>query len=406
VPVLRFQDLNKKMSDIDELDQSTKIKQSSQDSEFGLLKKQLIKKLSIKHAERKLIVSSIPLDTSDQEIYTLFHTALKSLRPGSDPISSCTISDDKTHATLEFKSKEDREDCLLLDGIELRNRRLKISKHMSYMHQRILEMKKELREKERREKETEIILSTNIFPNHDNRIFMGNLPVNMPEEDVRRMVESFGRLKSFSLVKSSAAGVQSRGFCFFEYWDPKVTDRAIEQLNLLEIGDKRVKVQRANQGKSNVPALPAPQKSHGKKFSEPLFRGGPSGILASLDTLQLQQIQAALSVPVHALTPSRCIMLLNIASAQDLVDDGDYDEIYTDIWQECNRYGAVESLIIPRPDLNTYEVGHNVGKIYVKYFDVTSAKKAKYNIAGKTFNKRTVVVSFYPELWFNNGDLI
>ena len=58
------------MSDIDEPDQSSKIKSSSQDAEFGLLKKQLIRKLSIKHAERKLIVSSIPLDTSEQEIYT------------------------------------------------------------------------------------------------------------------------------------------------------------------------------------------------------------------------------------------------------------------------------------------------------------------------------------------------
>lgn len=78
-------------------------------------------------------------------------------------------------------------------------------------------MKKEIRDKERREKETKAILNCNIFPNHDNRIFMGNLPTNMPEEDIRRMIESFGRLKSFSLVKSSKTAGHSRGFCFFEY---------------------------------------------------------------------------------------------------------------------------------------------------------------------------------------------
>ena len=35
-----------------------------------------------------------------------------------------------------------------------------------------------------------------------------------------------------------------------------------------------------------------------------------------------------------------------------------------------------------------------------KFLELVSAKKAKYSLNGKTFNNRTVIISFYPEQWF------
>mmetsp|Transcript_8305 Transcript_8305/g.16381 ORF Transcript_8305/g.16381 Transcript_8305/m.16381 type:complete len:275 (-) Transcript_8305:659-1483(-) len=271
---------------------------------------------------------------------------------------------------------------------------------MAYLHDRIVEMKKSIRDKERKDRETAAIFATNIFPNHDNRVFMGSLPTNMPEEDIRAMVESFGRLKSFSLVRS---GGSSRGFCFFEYWDGRVTDKAIEQLNNLEVGDKRLKVQRATPNpQSALPALPASGGGK-KKFSEPLFKGAPSGLLSSLDALQLQLVQTWLAVPVHALTPSRCILLVNMLTPQDLFEEDDFQDIHTDIWQECQVFGAVEEVVIPRPDPISMDVFPNVGKVYVKFFDFVAAKRARRTLSGRTFSNRTVCVSFYPEADFNNG---
>lgn len=384
-----------------------KKKSQTQDPEFGLKKKELIKSLRIKHSKRKLIVSSIPLDTTEEELLCLFNTALQAFHPSEEsPVTSCSISEDKTHAVLEFKDKQHIKTCLNLDGTELRSRALRVQKHKSYLSHRLAEMKKEIREKEKRERETEAIMSCNIFPTQENRVFMGNLPTSLPEEEIRKMLESFGRLKSFSLVKTTAVGGSSRGFCFFEYWDSKVTDKAIEQLNQLEIGDKRIKVQRASQSKSSMPALPGAKGSHKKRFSEPLFKNGPSGSLSELQPHQLQAVQAALAVPVHAYTPSRCLLVLNIVVAQDLVDELEYQEIYEDIWQEACRHGAVETISIPRPSLETYEVPPNVGKVYIKFSEVLSAKKMKYYASGKTFNRRTAVISFYPEKWFNLGEFV
>lgn len=375
-------------------------KSKTQDPEYGLMKRELLRKLKLKHSKRKLIVSSIPLDSNSEEILLLFNTTLVTLNPGPFPIVSCIISEDNSYAILEFKTKQDLNNCVLLDGIELRGRKLKVQKHKAYISARVAEMKKDIREKEKRDRETEEIFNFSIFPAHDNRVFMGNLPTNLPEEDVRRIVESFGHLKNFSLVKTSAVGGSSRGFCFFEYWDGRITDKAIEQLNQIEIGDKVIKVQRATQGKPALPMLTGPIGHKKTKFSEGIFRNGPSGMLAELTPTQLQQVQIAFAVPMHALAPSRCLSIVNLFSAQDLVDDLEFQDFYADLWQEFQKHGIVENVCILRPDLNTLEVPINVGKVYVKFVELVGAKKAKYYLNGRTFNNRTVVISFYPEQWF------
>ena len=39
--------------------------------------------------------------------------------------------------------------------------------------------------------------------NEDRRLFMGGIPFQMQEEEVRKMCESFGKLKSFNLIKDN-----------------------------------------------------------------------------------------------------------------------------------------------------------------------------------------------------------
>ena len=89
---------------------------------------------------------------------------------------------------------------------------------------------------------------------------------------------------------------------------------------------------------------------------------------------------------------------------QDLVDAAEFHDAYNDIWQECQKHGLVENITICRPDLDTMEIPVNVGKVYVKFFDLTAAKKAKYFLNGRTFNNRTVVISFYPEQWYSSSE--
>jgi len=42
----------------------------------------------------------------------------------------------------------------------------------------------------------------------------------------------------------------------------------------------------------------------------------------------------------------------------------------------------------------------------VKFYYQIPAKKAKFNLAGRTYNKRTVITAFYPEEQFDYKDYL
>lgn len=71
------------------------------------------------------------------------------------------------------------------------------------------------------------------------------MPVYFTDAEVRKICETFGRLKYFNLVKENNV---SKGYCFYEYDDPANSQKAIDSLNNLPVADKRLKCQRATIG--------------------------------------------------------------------------------------------------------------------------------------------------------------
>ncbi len=65
------------------------------------------------------------------------------------------------------------------------------------------------------------------------------------------------------------------------------------------------------------------------------------------------------------------------------------------------QFGTVLNVEIPRPDKSTCIAGPAVGKIFVKFSTIPSAKKARYILSGRKYNRRTIVCSFYPENYFD-----
>lgn len=86
-----------------------------------------------------------------------------------------------------------------------------------------------------------------------DKIYMGGFPTYLKEEQVRAIAETYGELKFFSLVKDSSDpnNIVSKGYCFFQFRNNKNTDKAIKGLNGLEVGDRKLKVQRASVGQAS-----------------------------------------------------------------------------------------------------------------------------------------------------------
>lgn len=82
---------------------------------------------------------------------------------------------------------------------------------------------------------------------------MGGLPNYLNDDQVKELLTSFGQLRAFNLVKDSATGL-SKGYAFCEYVDGSITDQAIAGLNGMQLGDKKLVVQRASVGAKNTAA--------------------------------------------------------------------------------------------------------------------------------------------------------
>jgi splicing factor U2AF subunit len=105
-------------------------------------------------------------------------------------------------------------------------------------------------------------------------------------------------------------------------------------------------------------------------------------------------------IPLFAMTPSRVVQFMNMISVEDLNEEEEIFKVKDDLLTECKNYGEIISIEIPRPD----DVGiasFGVGKIFVKFNHIIAAKQARYKLSGRKYNGRTVVVSFYPEHYFD-----
>nr|KAJ0189584.1 hypothetical protein LSAT_V11C800408030 [Lactuca sativa] len=77
-----------------------------------------------------------------------------------------------------------------------------------------------------------------------DRIFVGGLPYYFTEVQIRELLESFGPLCGFDLVKDRDTG-NSKGYGLCVYEDQAATDVACAALNGLKMGDKTLTVRRA-----------------------------------------------------------------------------------------------------------------------------------------------------------------
>lgn len=78
---------------------------------------------------------------------------------------------------------------------------------------------------------------------------MQNIPTNLTDLEIRDMLSTFGKVKNLRVLKDTRG--HSKGYCFFEFEerDHTLVDVAIESLNQVDLGSKKLKVRRAVDGK-------------------------------------------------------------------------------------------------------------------------------------------------------------
>lgn len=168
-------------------------------------------------------------------------------------------------------------------------------------------------------------------------------------------------------MKDSATGL-SKGYAFCEYVDPNITDQACAGLNGMQLGDKKLIVQRASVGAKNAQ------------------NQNQAPVQIQIPGLNVAEVQS--SGP-----PTEVLSLMNMVTPEELEDEEEYEDITEDVKEECGKYGIVKSIEIPRPIKGVEVPG--VGKIFVEFNSIIDCRKAQQALTGRKFANRVVVTSFF-----------
>lgn len=98
------------------------------------------------------------------------------------------------------------------------------------------------------------------------------------------------------------------------------------------------------------------------------------------------------------LLPSPVLRLLNLIDDSHLHNEEEYEDILEDMKEECQKYGSVVSLLIPKENPGK-------GQVFVEYANANDSKEAQRLLTGRTFDGKLVVATFYPLSAYKRGYL-
>ena len=155
---------------------------------------------------------------------------------------------------------------------------------------------------------------------------MGGIPPEMSQQEVKALLEKFGQLKTYNLVRDQTDPSKNRGFCFFEYIDDRATERAIKGLNSQAIGEHRLKVSKASVNMTT--GIIANRIKQGKSIKFMETKPGKSNFS---DSFTMVKDMSDVDIPGYAIIPTRVIQILNVINPEDVMDDVEHKEIVDDI---------------------------------------------------------------------------
>ncbi|XP_010905073.1 splicing factor U2af large subunit B isoform X2 [Elaeis guineensis] len=295
-----------------------------------------------RHA-RRVYVGGLPPTANEQSVATFFSQVMSAIGgntagPG-DAVVNVYINHEKKFAFVEMRSVEEASNAMALDGIIFEGAPVKVRRPSDYNPSLAAALGPS------QPNPNLNLAAVGLTPGSagglegPDRIFVGGLPYYFTEAQVRELLESFGPLRGFDLVKDRETG-NSKGYAFCVYQDLSVTDIACAALNGIKMGDKTLTVRRANQGAQQ----PRPEQE--------------SVLLQAQQQVALQRL-----VYQAGSLPTKIVCLTQVVSADELKDDEEYEDIVEDMRGEGGKYGKLVNVIIPRPGPNG-EPAPGVGKIH------------------------------------------
>lgn len=347
---------------------------------FPVMPIQAMTQQATRHA-RRVYVGGLSPTANEQNVALFFNQVMTAIGGNTaglgDAVVNVYINHEKKFAFVEMRSIAEASNAMALDGIMFEGAPVKVRRPTDYNPSLAATLGPSQPSSNLNLSAVGLTLGSALCLDSPDRLFVGGIPYYLSEAQIRELLECFGPLRGFDLVKDRETG-NSKGYAFCVYQDPCVTDIACTALNGTTMGEKTLTVKRANQGTT-------PPNTNQENLSS-------------------QALQLVMQRLLQQQTPATKVVCLTQAlNVDDLKDDEEYQDIVEDMKVEGEKHGSLVNVVIPRPNPDG-EPSPGVGKVFLEYADADGARKAQAAMNGRKFGGNQVVAVFYPEDKFAQRD--
>ncbi|KAL3615055.1 hypothetical protein CASFOL_040716 [Castilleja foliolosa] len=338
---------------------------------------------------RKVYVGGLPPLANEQTIARFFSHVMNAVGGNSagpgDSVVNVYINHEKKFAFVEMRTVEEASNAMALDGLSFEGVTVRVRRPTDYIISAAAPLGPSQPSPYLNLAAVGLTPGSTSDAEGADRIFLGGVPYYFSEDQIKELLESFGPLRGLDLVKDRDTG-NSKGYGFCIYKDPSVTDMACAALNGLKVGDKTLTVRRATQSGQLKPE------------QEDMLAQAQQHIAIQKMALGIEPL-----VNVEVEIPTKVLCLSEAVTTDELMDDGEYEEILEDMKEECQKFGELIDVVIPRPNPSAAH-SEAIGKVFLEYSDTDGCTKAKTGLRGRKFGGNSVVALYYPEDKYYGGD--
>lgn len=217
------------------------------------------------------------------------------------------------------------------------------------------------------------------------KLFIGNLPISLKltESTILEFIESAIRTLGIHTVKPilSVWLNHDSSYTFIEFRSVMDCTICYSKLQGISLAGRLLHIGRPNDYKSD-------NEVKYSTFVVPLTTEQQ----AELD----QQNKLNNATNTTSDISSNVILLENMIDESELVDDSEYNDLCSDVRDECSKYGTILQCIIPRTNQS------GAGNIYIQYSSINDASNAISALNNRTFSGEKITVTPYDQQLFND----
>ena len=353
-----------------------------------------------RHA-RRVYVGALTADVDDAHLTQFFEKIMLATGATKRVDGGCVVSTyinrEKLFAFIEFQTVEEASNALGFDGVVYGGQQLRLRRPNDYN----IAQASLLGPQQPNPNLNYSAIGINHTPtpmvaSTENstspyKLFVGGLPNYITENQVKELVCSFGEIKAFNLVFDKDTGL-SKGYAFWEFLDPSVSEAAIKGLDGMRLGEKLINVKFAN-------GNPPPIGGYNAAGED-----GTSTVAAQQQLGYVANVPLATATALTGGVETTCVRLKGMVSREELADPTEAAEILEDTEEECKGFGSLVKVLMPRPGPHPDLDPIGVGEVMLKFATVECARRAQRSLNGRKFADRLVGAVFVKESVFDERD--